>query len=428
MGGLYAHAGVGIHSGAMRVTRDLPVAAAALAVAAAPLAAPASVGAVPLYDGGPSKAGGGAGREGHRSAGAGGGKGRRLVSAPRRVASPSPPASPQRQGSPPRRARGRRSPAPTQRTSPGMRQLMAHEPELDPAPESGSGSAGSPAPRPRRPHRHARQRGGSERSVPPHSYQSWRDPDLREAERRQLYGEAQPSEREWRTSDFQGRPRGRLRVGLFIAADKAGICAPFEVVCVMGEGNDRGFDEQFSPLRTKGYVEVDFKRDRVLAIATPTCDPSGGCNDAKRIGNGALGDYDNEVELSEHVMTVPAPQPGPPPPGVSVPTPEPVAENDTLVVSWELSNARLPGPFLAGPSIDGRLKLVPHADGSATVRLSGDTYPSWEVYYDDGCGATETLIREHETEISDLWPAAPGRSVSARLPPARISCPLTGPG
>ena len=219
-----------------------------------------------------------------------------------------------------------------------------------------------------------------------------------------------------------------MRVGLFIAAERAGVCLLGSRGCVMGEGNDRGFQRHFSPLRTKGYVEIDFRSDRITVLATPTCDPSGGCNDAKHVGDGSFGDWDNEVEASDHVLTVPDPQPGPPPPGVTLPEPgvtlpepQPIPENDTIRVSWELSNARLPGP-LAGPSIDGRLELTPHADGTLGLRIEGDSYPSWEAYYDDGCGRTRTLIRERETSITHLWPLVGERSASARVP-ASAACP-----
>ena len=231
-----------------------------------------------------------------------------------------------------------------------------------------------------------------------------------------VYGGARPSRTSFEFDDPQGRRRGRIRVGLFIAAESAGVCPLGR--CILGEGNDRDFQRHFSPLRTKGYVEVDFRRDRIRVLATPTCDPSGGCNDAKRIGDGSFGDWDNEVEASDHVMTVPDPQPGPPPPGVTLPEHEPIPENDAIRVSWELSNARLPGP-LAGPSIDGALELIPRADGSLDLRMSGDRYPSWEAYYDDGCSRTRTLIRERETKIMDLWPLAGDRIAAASVPPQR---------
>jgi hypothetical protein len=326
----------------------------------------------------------------------GGGGGRRAVDKPR-------PAKPSerrahddhRSGSRPRsrgRARpvgharrGRAAPPIRSEPSPGMRQLMAHEPDLRTEP------AKRRAPRPR--------------------------PRARRHERRRLYGDARPSRSSFEFDDPQDRRRGRIRVGLFIAAESAGI-GP-----IRGEGNDRGFQRHFSPLRTKGYVEIDFRRDRISVLATPTCKPRGDCHDAKRIGDGSFGDWDNEVEASDHVMPVPDPRPGPPPPGVTLPEPEPIPENDTIRVSWELSNTRLP---VAGPSIDGSLELTPHADGSLELTMTGDSYPSWEAYYDDGCGRTHTLIRERETEIIALLPLIGERSTSARVPPQR-RC-RAGPG
>lgn len=287
-----------------------------------------------------------------------------------------------------------------------MRQLMAHEPDLRERPATPARTRPKPA----------RTRSKPGRARPkPHRAQTRR---RRAAERRRLYGDARPGRTTFDFDDPQGRTRGRIRVGLFIAAERAGVCVLRDRGCIMGDGNDRGFQRHFSPLRTKGYVEVDFRRDRIRVLATPTCDPSGGCNDAKHIGDGSFGDWDNEIEASDHVLTVPNPQPGPPPPGVTLPEPEPIPENETIRVSWELSNARLPGPF-AGPSIDGTLELTPHADGSLDLRMTGDSYPSWEAYYDDGCGRTRTLIRERETRITDLWPFIGERSASARVPQQR---------
>ena len=296
----------------------------------------------------------------------------------------------------PKPTRAGPKPAPAE-PSPGMRRLMAHEPEL----RTRRTGEGQTPPRGRSQSESARRRGG----------EGGEGGRVRPSP-------ARPSRASFEFDDPQDRARGRVRVGLFIAAERAGVCLLGDHGCIMGEGNDRGFQRHFSPLRTKGYVEIDFRRDRISVLATPTCDPSGGCNDAKPIGDGSFGDWDNEVEASDHVTTVPDPRPGPPPPGVVLPEPEPVPENETIRVSWELSNARLPGPF-AGPSIDGTLELTPRADGSLGLRMSGDSYPSWEAYHDDGCGRTRTLIRERETSITDLWPLVGERSAAARVPPER---------
>jgi hypothetical protein len=228
---------------------------------------------------------------------------------------------------------------------------------------------------------------------PSHDYDSWRDPERREAEREQRYDDAIPTSRDWETEDIQGRDQGRVRMGLYISEPQSGLCfgvAGWNVHCVKGEGDDRGPQEQFSPYNTRAYVEVDFERDRAFVIANPTCSPNEGCSDAKHIGDGALTDYSNEVEYDQR-------------------------EDGTVRISWELANARLPGP-LAGASIDGWMELRPNDDGTMDVVMSGDKYPSWEVYYDDGCGDTETLIREDERTIHNLLPNFADRTVEERIP------------
>ncbi len=227
--------------------------------------------------------------------------------------------------------------------------------------------------------------------------QTWLEPSRREAERRERFGKAISTSREWQIRDLQGRDRGRVRLGLFIAAPTSGLCAGlgslWEIACIKGEGDDRPFDRQFSPYQTRAYVEIDFERNRAFVVANPTCSPNEGCSDAKHIGDGALGDYSNEVEFEER-------------------------PDGSIRISYELANARFPG-ILSGPSVDGALELRPNADGTMTVHLFGDRYPSWEAYYDDGCGNTQELFTANETAIRDLAGSASDRSRDAQVPGER---------
>ena len=228
---------------------------------------------------------------------------------------------------------------------------------------------------------------------PSDDYDSWREPERREAERQARYDDAIPTSSDWETEDIQGREDGRLRMGMYISTPQSGICvgiAGWNIHCVKGEGDDRGPDPQFSPYNTRAYVEVDFENDRAFVIANPTCSPNEGCADAKHIGDGALGDYSNEVEFDEQ-------------------------EDGTIRISWELANARLPGP-LAGASIDGWMELRPNDDGTMDVVMSGDQYPSWEAYYDDGCGSTRELIEVDERTIHNLLPNFRDRTEEGRIP------------
>ena len=50
------------------------------------------------------------------------------------------------------------------------------------------------------------------------------------------------------------------------------------------------------------------------------------------------------------------------------------------------------------------------------VVMSGDQYPSWEVYYDDGCGDTETLIEVDERTIHNLLPNFRDRTEEGTVP------------
>ena len=207
---------------------------------------------------------------------------------------------------------------------------------------------------------------------PSTDYESWHDPARRGRERYARFDEALPTAREWETGDFQARDDGTLRFGLFIASEDSGI-GP-----VRGEGDNRTFDPQFSPYATRAYIEVDFENDRAYVVANPTCEPGGGCNDAKHIGSGSLGDYSNEVTLEEQ-------------------------HDGDIYIQYELANARLPGP-LSGASIDGHITVRPKDDGTFEVIWFGDRYPSWEAYYDDACGTTWILTQDEEGEITDLLP------------------------
>ena len=228
---------------------------------------------------------------------------------------------------------------------------------------------------------------------PSDDYDSWREPERREAEREERYGDAIPTSSDWETTDIQDREDGRLRMGMYISEPQSGICvgiAGWNIHCVKGEGDDRGPDPQFSPYNTRAYVEVDFENDRAFVVANPTCSPNEGCSDAKHIGDGSLSDYSNEVEYDEQ-------------------------DDGTIRISWELANARLPGP-LAGASIDGWMELRPNDDGTMDVVMSGDQYPSWEAYYDDGCGNTREVIEVDERTIHNLLPNFRDRTEEGRIP------------
>jgi hypothetical protein len=177
-------------------------------------------------------------------------------------------------------------------------------------------------------------------------YESWLDADRRERERQERYGDAMPTAREWETGDFQEREQGRLRFDLFIPAEEA------EVLWVGSRGDDQGFDSQASPYHARAYLEVDFENDRAFVVANPTCHSDGDqCNDAKHIGDGALGDYSSEVELDN-------------------------PDDGSIYIEYELSNARLPGWLIGfqGPSIDGHITVTPNEDD--TSRSTGSRTPS----------------------------------------------------
>jgi hypothetical protein len=204
--------------------------------------------------------------------------------------------------------------------------------------------------------------------IPSDDYESWRDPSRRQAEYRERYGDALPTSREWETGDFQEREQGRLRFGLFIGAEDAGVLG------INGEGDDRGFDPQFSPANTRAYIEVDFENDHAYVVSNPTCHAGAGqCNDAKHIGDGALSDYSSEVTLENR-------------------------DDGSIYIQYELSNSRLPAWlfFMQGPSIDGHITIEPNEDDSFTVNWFVDPYPSVEAYFDDGCGTTYTLVQNEE--------------------------------
>ncbi len=227
-------------------------------------------------------------------------------------------------------------------------------------------------------------------------YESWLDADRRERERRERYGDALPTAREWETDDFQEREQGRLRFDLFIAAEEA------EVLWVGSRGDDRGFDPQASPYHARAYLEVDFENDRAFVVANPTCHSDGDqCNDAKHIGDGALGDYSSEVELDNR-------------------------DDGSIYIEYELSNARLPGwliPF-QGPSIDGHITITPNEDETFTVNWFTDPFPSAEAYFDDGCGGTWTLVQNgEEGGPVNLNPLSTDRNITVHvLSPGDSTC------
>lgn len=55
-------------------------------------------------------------------------------------------------------------------------------------------------------------------TAPSTDYRSWKDLARREVEREMLYGDAQPTTGEFDIEDLDGLDKGKLRLGLFIAA------------------------------------------------------------------------------------------------------------------------------------------------------------------------------------------------------------------
>lgn len=202
--------------------------------------------------------------------------------------------------------------------------------------------------------------------APSDDYRSWIDPERRAAEHEALYGDADSTERSWEFEDPQSRD-GRLRVGFFIQDDETGL-PPKKL-----KGDDRGFDPQFSPNRTRAYLEIDFSNDSARVISNPSCEAGGGCKDAKDIGDGSFGDFDSEVEMEQE-------------------------DDGKLHFSWELSQSVVP----VGPSIDGDLYVEFKDDGSMDISLDHDGYPSVEMYYDDANG-TQEVITVEEGSFWDLF-------------------------
>jgi hypothetical protein len=205
---------------------------------------------------------------------------------------------------------------------------------------------------------------------PSDNFDSWQDPERRAAEHEQLYGESQSKTKEWEFDDPFELDEGRLRLGLFIGAEESGMLG------LDLRGDDRDFDPQFSPSRTRAYLEVDFATDRSSVLVNPSCNSDGACEDARDIGSGSFGDFDNEVEFEQE-------------------------EDGDLHFSWELSQSYydLPGGI---PSIDGDLYVEFNDDGSLTITMDDDGYPSYEIYWDDASGTTEVLTHE-EGSPWDLW-------------------------
>lgn len=221
-------------------------------------------------------------------------------------------------------------------------------------------------------------------TAPSTDYRSWQDPERRQIEQEMLYDDADPATEEFDIEDLDGLDQGKLRVGLFIQAQEAG---PFAIPLLVNpklEGNSRGFNPQFSPNQTKGYIELDFERDKAYVQVNPTCDADGSdCEDAKDIAQDDImnfGDYKNEVEPND-------------------------TDGDEVHLSWEMTQAKgtkyLPweaAELVSGPSIDGDLHVRPGPDGKPIVELDGDDFPSREVYYDDGQGRTYEVIPPREED------------------------------
>lgn len=227
---------------------------------------------------------------------------------------------------------------------------------------------------------------------PADDYLSWRDdPERQRAEYKLLYGAADPAERSWdlKQEEFDD---GVLRIAMFIQAPEAG---PYEEAKLRGDS--RGFDSQFSPTRSRNYIEIDFEKNRAYVMANPTCEvESGECHDAKAIGDGSFGDSTSEMEFEER-------------------------DDGSIHLSWESSQSAgvrdpLFGrklPVLSGASIDGDLNVRPLESGGFEIEMDGDDFPSWEAYYDDGEGNTHVLIQEDEDQVRDLI-AQPGANRTAR--------------
>ena len=199
--------------------------------------------------------------------------------------------------------------------------------------------------------------------APSNDYRSWQNPARRQAEQEQLFGGAEPATEEFDIEDLDGLDQGKLRLGLFIAAPEAGASdkplpllglSPYDLGVQRGEGNNRGFNPQFSPNRAKGYIELDFENDTAYIQSNPTCERDGSdCEPAKDIAQDDIGNFTDrksEVEPND-------------------------TDGDEVHISWEFSQAKgtkYLGPaaeLVSGPSIDGDLHARAGPDGKPIVEL-----------------------------------------------------------
>jgi hypothetical protein len=206
---------------------------------------------------------------------------------------------------------------------------------------------------------------------PSDDYESYQDPERRSAEHGLLYGDAESKTNEWQFEDPRDWEGVRLRLGLFIMDEETSMLGN-ELL-----GDDRGFDPQFSPNRTRAFIEIDFSTDTARVVVNPTCKPGRECTDARDIGDGSFGDRDNEVEFEQE-------------------------DDGDLHFSWELNQSAYSPLGFGIPSIDGDFYVEFNDDGSITITMDDDGYPSYEIYMDDANGTTEIGTHE-EGSPWDLW-------------------------
>jgi hypothetical protein len=118
-----------------------------------------------------------------------------------------------------------------------------------------------------------------------YDYGTWHNPERREVEHRLLYGNSRSTTLSPVSIENPAGLGGTVRIATFIAAKEASFFG------LKGLGDERRFDPQFSPERTRVYIEVDFDRNRIYAQANPSCRARDNCSDAKEFGGGFWNDF-----------------------------------------------------------------------------------------------------------------------------------------
>jgi hypothetical protein len=138
-------------------------------------------------------------------------------------------------------------------------------------------------------------------------------------------------------------------------------------------GDDWDFDPQFSPERTRAYIEADFTRDRVYAQANPSCPADRRrCNDAWGFGT------NNDIKVSQD------------------------ARGD-LRIDFKFTIALYKPIARALPAINGRIFLDRTSAGSFEASVYADGYPSYEIYQDTPRGTRELYRRSQKSPYA-LYP------------------------